>query len=292
MDGVAFEMHRSGLLVAAHTDAGLRPYAETFAELRRRGHDGQVATLSAGAARELEPSLAPSGIAGALHARVDRYIRPESLAAGLAARAAERGAVLRHDAPVTAIARRDGGFELTTPAGPVRARRIVIAAGTASAPLLKRLGVRIPVVGAKGYSVTLERSAASPRHAVYLAEAKLGISSYDRATRIAGAFELGARDTRVRADRIAALLRQTDGYFGGWQPSAQPVVSQWAGLRPATPDGLPIVGAVDGAGGVFVATGHGMLGVTLAPATARLLGRLMLDGETAPELAALAVARP
>jgi D-amino-acid dehydrogenase len=290
-DGVEFELHRSGLLVVAHSDAGLRPYAETFAELARRGHDGRVAALSPQAACELEPSLSATRVAGALHARVDRYVRPESLAAGLAARAAARGASLRHATAVTAITRRNGGFELATRGGAIRAARVVIAAGTASPRLVRPLGVRLPVLGAKGYSATVARSAASPRHAVYLAEAKLGVSSYDAATRIAGSFELGARDTAVRSGRVAALLEQAGAYFDGWRPAAQRLVSAWAGLRPATPDGLPLVGAVDGHAGLYVATGHGMLGVTLAPATARLLSRLILDGETGPELAALAVGR-
>jgi D-amino-acid dehydrogenase len=86
------------------------------------------------------------------------------------------------------------------------------------------------------------------------------------------------------------VLRYAGGaYFDGWEPGHQTLVSEWAGMRPATPDGLPIVGTA--AEGLYVATGHGMPGVTLAPATARLLGRLILDGETAPELTALAVAR-
>ena len=73
-------------------------------------------------------------------------------------------------------------------------------------------------------------------------------------------------------------------YLAGWHPDPDGPVQTWAGLRPATPDGLPLIGALTGLEGIYLATGHGMLGVTLAPATANLLAPLVLEGRAAPEL--------
>ena len=87
------------------------------------------------------------------------------------------------------------------------------------------------------------------------------------------------------------LLAAARPYLGGWQPEPDGPVEAWAGLRPATPDGLPLIGALPGLDGVFLATGHGMLGVTLAPATADLLAPLVLEGRAAPELAPFDPAR-
>lgn len=290
-DRLEFELHESGLVVAALTAEGLRPYADLFDELRRRGYDGAVRSLSSSEARALEPTLSETAVAGGLHARVDRYVRPESLARCLADRLRASGVPIRTGTAVESIARRNGLFLLQTAAAPIQARRVLIAAGTASKRLLRPFGLHIPVVGAKGYSVTLEGSDSSPKHALYLAEAKVGVSSYVDATRIAGRFELGGSGVHVERRHVEGLLKQSDPYFGGWRPSAQRRLEEWAGLRPATPDGLPLLGEVPGSEGIFVATGHGMLGVTLAPVTARLLAGLMLDGERAPELAPLRVDR-
>jgi D-amino-acid dehydrogenase len=109
--------------------------------------------------------------------------------------------------------------------------------------------------------------------------------------RVAGVFELGARNTDVAAGTGARLLDAARPYLGGWQPDSDGPVEAWAGLRPSTSDGLPLIGALPGLERVYLATGHGMLGVTLAPATADLLAPLVLEGRAPPELAPFDPAR-
>jgi D-amino-acid dehydrogenase len=104
-------------------------------------------------------------------------------------------------------------------------------------------------------------------------------------------FELGARDADAAPGVGERLLAAARPYLAGWRPEPDGPLEAWAGLRPATPDGLPLIGALPGLDGVFLATGHGMLGVTLAPATADLLAPLVLERRTAPELAPFAPAR-
>src|SRR5439155_1476031 len=82
----------------------------------------------------------------------------------------------------------------------------------------------------------------------------------------------------------ARTARPSRPDLAGWRPDANGTLTAWAGLRPATPDGLPLIGELPGHPGVFVTAGHGMLGVTLAPATAALLAPLVLEGRAAPEL--------
>jgi D-amino-acid dehydrogenase len=147
--------------------------------------------------------------------------------------------------------------------GALAAPAVVVAAGVGSARLLRPHGVRIPLVGARGYSVDTSGDGEPPRHALYLAEAKLAVSPFAHTVRVAGVLELGGRPGRP--DLVAAARP----YLGGWRPT---VASEtWSGLRPVTPDGLPRIGPV--ADGLYVATGHGMFGLTLAPATARKLAR-------------------
>ena len=283
--GVEFEMHRSGLLLVATTPAGLASYAAVFADLRALGFEGESVELGAEEAKELEPALAGERLAGGVHALVDRYVHPESLLDGLATHLAARGVEVTEDIEVEGLAAANGGIRVQTTTGPIEADRAVVAAGASSSPLLSQLGVSLPLVGARGYSFTFSGGAMRPSHALYLAEAKVGISSYADSVRIAGVFELGRSSDALNRRRLEAMLATVEPYFSDWRPSSETALLEWAGLRPMTADGLPLIGRSPALQNVYVATGHGMLGVTLAPATAALLTPLVLEGRAAAELA-------
>lgn len=283
--GVAFEMHTAGLVVAARTPGGLDLYRRTFQRLRELGYEGgAIDELDARGLAALEPALDRSRVVAGLHAHVDRFVRPEQLTLGLADRLRADGVEIREGCELRTLARTAAGWALETTSGPLVAGRLVVAAGLPTAPLLRRLGVRIPLIGARGYSVTIAGRGTPPRHALYLAEAKLGLSPFDGAVRVAGVFELGASNEDLSPGVGERLLAAARPYLAGWQPEPNGSVEAWAGLRPATPDGLPLIGALPGLDHIYLATGHGMLGVTLAPATANLLAPLVLEGRVAPEL--------
>ena len=291
-DGVEFELHETGLVVAGLTAHGLEPYRRIAQLLHRFGYEGQVDELDGAAAAELEPALDPRAVGCALHARLDRYVRPETLTRGLTERLRREGAEVREGWDVDSLERRNGGWLVRSPAGEERVDRVVVAAGLGSVPLLRRAGIAMPLVGARGYSVTVTGQGAPPVHALYLAEAKLGLSPYDSGVRVAGVFELGARAATAPKRARAKLIDAARPYLAGWRPDGEPAPVVWAGLRPTTADGLPLIGAVPGPDGLFVAAGHAMLGVTLAPATAAVLAPLVLRGERLPELAPFDPGRP
>ena len=250
-EGVELELHRDGLVIAALTEKTLRSY----------GHHVDAVQLDAAAAAELEPALDAAAIAGALHPRGDLHVRPETLVAGLARSLRARGVELRESTKVESLVRRGTewivGDELSADA-------VVVAAGLGSAPLLRDLGWREPLVGARGYSVAVD--GIRPSHALYLAEAKLALSPFDEGTRLAGVLELGA----PRRMTAARLVRGAAPYL-----AAEPVSrgELWSGLRPATPNGVPRIERLRP--GLVVAAGHAMLGVTLAPATAARVAALL-----------------
>jgi D-amino-acid dehydrogenase len=282
--GVEFEMYRSGLLLVATTPAGLASYAAIFRDLRRLGYGGKSVELGPEQAKELEPSLASGTLAGGVHALVDRYVRPESLLDGLTRHLAALGVNVRENVEVTGLEAANGGVRVLTGAGEMDADRAVLAAGASSPPFLARLGISLPLVGARGYSFTFAGGAMRPTHALYLAEAKVGISSYADSVRIAGVFELGYSSEKLDRGRLGAMLSTVEPYFEAWRPSFEEALLEWAGLRPMTADGLPLIGRAPALQNVYVATGHGMLGVTLAPASAALLAPLVLEDTLLPEL--------
>jgi len=278
-------MHRSGLLLVATTSRGFDSYLTVFRELRSLGYESEFAELSADEAAALEPTLAARRLAGGVHTTVDRYVRPETLTEGLARHLSAAGVDVRRQVEVSKLVSANGHVRVETTEGVIEADRVVVAAGASSSPLLAQLGVRMPLVGARGYSFTFAGGDTRPSQALYLAEAKVGISSYDDSVRVAGVFELGRRSDRLDRGRVQAMLASVEPYFGVWRPGKESALLEWAGLRPVTADGLPLIGRAPSLPNAFVATGHGMLGVTLAPATAALLAPLVLEDRTAPELA-------
>jgi D-amino-acid dehydrogenase len=281
--GVGFEMHADGLLFAAtslrHRDEELR----VLRELHAYGYQGRLEVLDAGQARALEPTLGEA-VAGAILAADERHVRPEQLTAGLAEHLRAAGTAIHEHTPVTGLWRDGLSWRVELDGGDsVRARRVVVAAGTATATLLAPLGLRLPLQGAKGYSVTDAEPALRPARPLYLLEAKVGVSPFAGGVRLAGTLELGSSDPSLNRRRLAALDAAAVRYLDGWRPGGGR--REWAGFRPTLPDGLPAIGPVAGHDGVFVATGHQMLGVTLAPATAKILAPAVLDGGRSLELA-------
>jgi D-amino-acid dehydrogenase len=165
----------------------------------------------------------------------------------------------------------------------------VLAAGVDTPALLRPLGVRLRMEGAKGYSITAAGSGRAPQHALYFVESKVGCSPFDGAVRLAGTLELGSRDLLLNDTRVAAIARSAEAYLDDWRPERPELL--WAGFRPMPADGLPIVGEVPGLPGLHVATGHGMLGVTLAPATGAAVAELLTGGGPVDRLAPFAVGR-
>jgi len=278
--GVAFESYGAGLLLAARTETKLANYRELFEELRSLGA-ATFRELDSRETREAEPALA-DGLAGALLTEVDRWVRPETLTAGLADWLRGRAVEVREGVDVRSVS----GKRVETSAGDVDCDRVVVAAGITSSPFLAELGVRVTLAPARGYSVLYEDGKApTPQHALYLADALLGLSRYEGGLRVAGVFELGFHALRIDERRLRTMLASADPFFAEWSPSALPPASRWVGLRPLTSDGLPLIGPSPRDPHVFVATGHGMLGVTLAPATAAALAPLVLEGRDDPVLA-------
>lgn len=181
---------------------------------------------------------------------------------------------------------------LRTSAGDIEADAFVVCLGSGSPKLARPLGVRLPIYPLKGYSITLPASPqpdAAPRVSVTDAARKIVFARIGERLRVAGMAELVGEDTTISARRIGSLLAATRetfpqcGDFGACEP--------WAGLRPATPSGLPIVGAQpQGPSNVLFNAGHGALGFTLAFGSARQIARQLRGA--APTAATAAPAAP
>lgn len=235
-------------------------------------------------AREPALALVRARIAGGLFLPGDETGDAHLFTQRLAALAEQQGAVFRYGTVVRAILVEGGrAVGVTTGAEVIRGDAVVVAAGSYSPALLAPLGIRIPVYPVKGYSLTVpvEDPAAAPVSTVMDETYKVGITRLGDRIRIGGTAELAGFSLRLRAARRATLEAALTTLFPRGGDAAKGRF--WTGLRPMTPDGTPIVGPTR-IPGLFVNTGHGTLGWTMAAGSGRLLADLISGAE--PEIAA------
>jgi D-amino-acid dehydrogenase len=292
--GVEFELYDEPLLYPAFERSELEQLWGTAEALHAAGADRALERVSAGELRALEPALCERVIGGVI-ARDDRRVRPEALCEGVRRALVAGGVEVLEHSPADGLIRDGAGWVVVGDAarsGDAVARRgdaVVIAGGVESARLLVALGVRLPLAAAKGYSRTYASDPSSPRRALYLEAPKVAISVFDGAVRVSGTLELGARGLGLSSRRLAAITLAAQRALPGWRMPAGP--HDWAGMRSLSPDGLPFIGPVPGAGGIHLATGHATLGITLAPLTGELVAPLVLEGRRSELLSAFDPAR-
>jgi D-amino-acid dehydrogenase len=239
--GVDFEEYRAGILVVARDKAGLHWFEKIFDELVPLGFPGDLEPLSGDEARRLEPALG-SAVGCATRTSIDRHVRPETLVAGLAAYVRAQGCTVRENVAVRSLRRVGGAWALDGDGddGELdRADVVVLASALGTVDLLRPLGLKVPLVGAKGYSVTLPLPEGLPAMPLYLCEPNIGTSPYAGTLRIAGFFELNARDGAASPTRSRQLVEETQPYLSGRIAPDGAIPAGWAGFRPATPDSLP-----------------------------------------------------
>jgi D-amino-acid dehydrogenase len=286
--GIVFETHSDGLLFVGRSGHAVDHAASTLRDAQALGYEGHIYIMTREDTLRHEPALSDR-CAGSVLAVDERHVSPDSFVEGMVAYLSDR-VDLRRGATVRAVTpSQAGGWDVDIAgSGGLHARRVVIASGSQSGMLLRPLGVTLPLTGGKGYSITVQRPLCTPKGPIYLVEDRVAVTPFVGRLRLAGTMELGTRDTRLRASRLLAIEAAAKRSLASWSSEGG---IRWAGLRPMLPDGLPVIGLVPGFQGLSVATGHAMLGLTLAPSTAEILAPAVLDGRPTSELAPFSLAR-
>lgn len=245
----------------------------------------QARRLRGAEVRQFEPAI-QADVAGAVYYPESGYCNPQTFVCALADAARHHGATICTNTPVTDL-RLEGGQvkSLRTPGGPIDADSVVLACGSWAPRLARRLGLFLPVQPGKGYHLDVERPEGCPRVPAILMEERVFVSPIDDFLRMAGTMEFSGFNLKLRPKRVEMLSLGASRYFPGVAQS--PARSRWCHLRPMTPDGLPVIGRVPQASNVWIATGHGMLGLTQGPITGQLLCEWIADGRTRIDLTAV-----
>jgi len=273
--GIAYDERSGGTLQLFRSQAQLNAAARDVAVLQACGVNHEL--LDAAGVRRVEPALAHANapISGGLRLPNDETGDCHLFTRQLAERARALGVQLRTGCAVQSL-QRDGqriSGLLLADGGRLQADRYVLAAGSYSRALLQPLGLNIPVYPVKGYSLTmpLQDAALAPQSTVLDETYKIALTRLGDRLRVGGMAELAGFDLRLNPRRRATLEKVTRELFpGGDLGQAQ----FWTGLRPMTPDGTPLVGATP-LENLYLNTGHGTLGWTMACGSAQLLADLI-----------------
>jgi D-amino-acid dehydrogenase len=281
LGGVEFGFTQKGLTVAYRTREAL---VEAQHEVNLLEADGGCAKwLSADELRQRIPALAPD-LAGGIEFPADAHITPGDFVRGLATEAVRCGLKIHTDTELLGVEwSRRAPVRVHTTRGDFTADEVVLAAGAWTAPLARDLGLRVPVEAAKGYSISVERPADYPDFPVMLEEARVFVTPMGSQLRFGGTLELAGLDLRVNRRRLDAVARAVRTYLPGL--ASTPTREIWRGLRPLTPDDLPILGRPAGTSGLILATGHGMAGISEGPMSGELIAQLVTGEKPALDLA-------
>ncbi|GGK61551.1 NAD(P)/FAD-dependent oxidoreductase [Streptomyces flaveus] len=287
-DGVATTLTRPGMVHAFLSPAEARHHLA----IQRQMADGRYPMpddVTIGPeAHLLDDALSP-GVRAAYLVEGEGVVDPEAFAQGLGEALADAGVKVHENAEVTGFRSSAGRIAaLRTTQGEIPCAAVVVAAGMRSPHLLRSLGQPLPLQAGKGYSFSVELDRA-PRHTLYFGERRAVASPIGGTTRIGGTMELSGNNNRLDWRRIVAVALASRHYLGRWFDDPDDLVGlirdPWVGGRPFLPDGLPVIDRVPGHHNAFAATGHGMLGVTLGPATGHQLAEYIRTGRRPEALA-------
>lgn len=226
---------------------------------------------------DLEPSLKP-GLAGGYHYRLDAHLRPDRLMNSWHRWLVEQGVEFREQCEFLGFQKRGSIVDgVRTSAGTIAADRVVIATGAWTPQLHRHLGCAIPIQPGKGYSITMPRPTVCPTIPMIFEEHHVAVTPMQTGYRIGSTMEFAGYDETMNRARLRILTDGASHYLR--EPVASPVLDEWWGWRPMVYDGKPIIGRPPSLDNVWIAAGHGMLGLSMAPATGALIAE-MLGGET------------
>ena len=282
--GIHYDELSRGILQFATNQADFEALAEHAEAMRNLGHARRVKT--AAQCLEIEPGLrfSEDRIVGGVYAPDDESGDAYKFTTELARRAAEKGVQFMTGQSIAGLdVSGDQMQGVRLKSGSLKGEAYVVALGSYSPLLLRPLGIRIPVYPLKGYSITLPLSpadaTAAPTVSLTDEAHKIVISRFGNRLRAAGTAELTGYDISVNAVRCAAILRRVRQLFP--QLGSATTADNWAGLRPATPSNVPLIGRTR-LSNLFLNTGHGTLGWTLSCGSARALADLV--GGRKPEV--------
>ena len=255
-------------------------YAAKAIEL---GVDAKV--LNAKELATLDPG-ATMAVAGCVFFPGDGFLTPNLFLSNLRNQVKQLGAEILWDTSVDQFTTDGRRITAISTKGNNRhhpVEQIVIAGGAWSSQLARQLKINLPMQAGKGYSVTLNNPPALPEVCSILTEARVAVTPMNGALRVGGTMEITGLDESITRRRVDGITRSFPRYFPQFTKEMFDDLPVWNGLRPCSPDGLPYIGRSSRFDNLSIATGHAMLGLSLAPITGKMIAELISEKSSLPQ---------
>jgi D-amino-acid dehydrogenase len=272
-EGIDCEWDTHGLLFVFQSRAAFDHFADVDRILRER-FALPAERYDADALVRLEPALKPGAAAGGYLYRSDAQLRPDRLMSEWRKVLDRLGVEVREGCELTGFVR-DGGSSVAarTTQGDIAASAFVVAAGAWTPLLNDQLGCRVPIVPGKGYSVTMPRPAVCPTYPMIFEEHRVAVSPFRSGFRVGSTMEFAGYDATLNRDRLRLLRDGAAVYLR--DPGGESVEEEWWGWRPMVFDGKPVIDRSPAMRNVLIAAGHGMLGLSMATGTGKLVAEMV-----------------
>lgn len=220
-------------------------------------------------------------VAGSVYFPKDCHLDPAKFLASLRTAATALGTKFVHGAEVEGWRHRGGKIDaVLTAKGDFSADEYVLAGGSWSSTLVRDLGIRLPMQAGKGYSLTMAQPKELPEICAILTEARVAVTPLPGGRlRFGGTMEIAGLNESVTQRRVRGIVKSVARYYPAFSAGDFDGIQPWRGLRPCSPDGLPYVGRFSAWQNLTAATGHAMMGLSLAPVTGQIVSQT-LAGES------------
>jgi len=281
-------LSKKGLVMIYQTESVEKEEIELAHLAKNFGLEANV--LTSKEVQDLEPNLEVKS-RGGIFFPGDAHLDPKALFNFLKKYIQEKGVKFMPNTQVLGFEKSGGKVNsVLTDQGKIDSNKIILAAGAWTAELSKQLGFSLPLMGGKGYSFVLENNPAIQIPTI-LTERKVAVSPYGNKIRFGGTLEVAGTNQKVNLNRVRGIFESINQYYPDFKANFPEEKDIWKGLRPCSPDGLPYIGYAPGYENVLVGSGHAMLGVTMGPATGKLLTELHQRKETSMEIKGFEVGR-
>jgi D-amino-acid dehydrogenase len=277
--GFDFGLVKRGLLMLCKQQRTLDEEAHVAARANALGIPAHV--LDAKATAALDPNVTMD-VCGSVYFPKDCHLSPRRFLCVLEEELQKLGVDFVWETEVTEFEVEGVLLKaLQTSSGRVDVEEVVLCGGVWSSRLAARLELNIPMQAGKGYSLTLPNPVQLPELCSICTEARLAVTPMAGALRVGGTMELAGIDTSVTQRRVRGITRTFPTYFPAFEETDFAGLKPWSGLRPVAPDGMPYIGRPRRWKNLTLATGHAMMGLSLGPATGKIVSE-MLCGEKPP----------
>lgn len=275
--GFDFGFADKGILMLFKTPKFEDEERHTAEKATNLGLDAQY--LTADEARKLQPDI-DLDILGAVHYHCDAHLYPNKLVAGLIKYLKAAGVKIHTNTPVTKIEHsNDKITAVNSNDKTFTGDAYLLAGGAWTAGIGKLVGLNIPMMPGKGYSFMIDEPQQRMTIPSLLCEARVSVTPMNGSIRFGGTMEIGKINSQVNMRRVAGIVESIPQYFPHFTPALPRQEDIWFGFRPCSPDGLPYIGTSGKYKNLVIATGHGMMGLSLAPATGKLVDDVLNQAE-------------